>query len=251
MLSQQFAQIGTGNSALSSADTAIAANALRGIVDTCRGIGLIVSALQLEDAATRLTAWTPWTGTQVAQLLIGLNVAINAEMSTHLFMRIFPERAKFYEQPALFGQQVNDCFPSASRDIRAAGSCYATDRNTACVMHLMRILELGLNVLATQFSISFSRENWENIINDVEKAISVRYEKGKPTIDKKGWQKDRDFYAEAAKDFRYFKNAWRNHAMHVHEHYDPLEALSVLDHVKTFMDHLAENGLRETPKTSV
>jgi hypothetical protein len=188
-----------------------------------------------------------FSGMQVSQMLISLGINLSSEMETQLFMRVFPERAPFYEHYGLFGQAVEECFPGASRDIKAAGSCYAADRNTACVMHLMRVLELGLNTLASGFGVSFERRDWENVINDIEKANTAKYEKGKPTGDKKHWQKERDFYAEAAKDFRYFKNSWRNHAMHIHEHYEAPEARSILDHVGTFMAHLAENGLAEKP----
>ena len=59
------------------------------------------------------------------------------------------------------------------------------------------------------------------------------------------WDKERTFYSGAAKDFRYFKNAWRNHSQHLHEHYEASEARTILDHVKAFMMHLADNGLRE------
>lgn len=33
--------------------------------------------------------------------------------------------------------------------------------------------------------------------------------------------------------------------MHKHEHYEASEARTVLDHVKAFMAHLAENGILE------
>jgi hypothetical protein len=59
------------------------------------------------------------------------------------------------------------------------------------------------------------------------------------------WKDKQHFLAESAKDFRYFKNAWRNYAMHFHEHYDASEAELILDHVKTFMVHLTENVLKE------
>jgi hypothetical protein len=105
----------------------------------------------------------------------------------------------------------------------------------------MRVLELGLTVLANKLSVIIRKPDWENIINDVEAAIKK--------IDGPhagaSWKADRDFYAGAAKEFRYLKNAWRNHAMHVHEHYDEPEARSIIDHVKSFMVHLAENGLME------
>ena len=59
------------------------------------------------------------------------------------------------------------------------------------------------------------------------------------------WKVKQQFYSGAAKDFRYFKDAWRNHAMHFREHYEASEAKIILDHVKSFMIHLADGGLKE------
>jgi hypothetical protein len=162
-------------------------------------------------------------------------------MSTHLFLWVPKEKSKFYDQENLFGEGVASNFPSATRDIKAAGSCYAENKNTACVMHLMRVLELGLFSLANKLGVVIRKPDWENIVNDIEAAI------GKINGPHAGpnWKQERDFYSAAAKDFRYFKNAWRNHAMHVHEHYDEPEARLILDHTKSFMAHLAENEVKE------
>ena len=117
-------------------------------------------------------------------MLACLVTALTCEMSTHLFLRVFPERIGFYEHAELFGARVNKHFPNATKDIRAAGSCYATDRSTACVMHLMRVLEIGLAAFAKQFNVPFERREWENMINDIQSEIAAKYEKGKPTVDK-------------------------------------------------------------------
>ena len=63
--------------------------------------------------------------------------------------RVSAERSDFYLAHSLFGGKVDSAFPSAHHDIGEAGTCYATDRNTACVMHLMRVLELGLSAFAS------------------------------------------------------------------------------------------------------
>jgi hypothetical protein len=215
---------------------------LKGVALTCREIGLRVTAGHAEAVVVNLeTPDAAFIGTQVSQMLISLGMNLSSEMGTHLFMRIFPERAEFWEHDDLFGVAVGDSFASAKRDIKAAGNCYAADRNTACVMHLMRVLEVGLSVLAAQLSVSFDRRNWENIINDIEA------ETRKITGPHAGadWKTRQEFYSGAAKDFRYFKDAWRNHAMHFREHYEAPEVRTIFDHVKAFMIQLAEGGLKE------
>jgi hypothetical protein len=44
---------------------------------------------------------------------------------------------------------------------------------------------------------------------------------------------------QAAKDFFYFKDGWRNYVSHGGDPYDEHQARSVLDHVRSFMSHLA------------
>jgi hypothetical protein len=209
---------------------------------SCRTIGLRVAARQFEMAATMLFEHTSGiSNAQVSQMLLDLGSAITSEMSENLFLRVFSERTPYYRQAEGFGSAVAKSFPSAARDIQEAGSCYATDRNTACVMHLMRVLEVGLSVLAAQFRISSDRRNWENIINDIEAGIK----KVSGPHAGSDWKQRQQFWSEAAKDFRYFKDAWRNHAMHFREHYEAPEARTVFDHVQTFMQQLASGGLSE------
>lgn len=217
---------------------------LKNVAAMCRQIGLVTTA-HIVDAAIHQLETQANIRNQVSQLVSSVGVAITAEMKSHLFLRIYPDRVEWYDKPDLFGAQVQIAFPSAERDIREAGTCYALDRGTASVMHSMRVLEVSLTALAMKFDVSFDRQNWENIINDIEAKIATVYIKGKPPADRAQWKKEGDFYSAAAKDFRYFKNAWRNHSMHYREHYDAGEAKSIMEHVRTFTVHLAENGLTE------
>jgi hypothetical protein len=50
--------------------------------------------------------------------------------------------------------------------------------------------------------------------------------------------------SEAAKEFFYFKDGWRNHVSHAKDKYDGPQAFSVLNHTSAFMKHLSM-GLSE------
>ena len=97
----------------------------------------------------------------------------------------------------------------------------------------MRALELGLIALAAMFNVDTDRNNWENIINEIESQV-------KKTGPTRGpdWKDEEQFYSEAALQFRFFKNAWRNHVMHVRDKYDETRAKAIFDHVRDFMTHL-------------
>jgi hypothetical protein len=51
-----------------------------------------------------------------------------------------------------FGKEIPTQFPTARDDIEEAGKCLAFGRGTACVFHLMRIMEVGLRALGQSLS---------------------------------------------------------------------------------------------------
>ena len=58
--------------------------------------------------------------------------------------------------------------------------------------------------------------------------------------------RDRDFYKKVNAQFGFLKDAYRNHAQHAHDHpYDLEKALSILNHVRAFMQQLEKGGLSE------
>lgn len=156
-------------------------------------------------------------------------------------MLVVPSNRKAYydSAEAIFGDDVMAKFPSAAREAEEARKCYALGRNTACVFHLMRILELGLNCLAQALHVSFDRRNWEHIINDIEKKIQSI-----GPADGATWKNEEQFYSEAAVQFRYLKNAWRNHVMHIRDSHDEDSAMEIMNHVRGLTRHLATR-LRE------
>ena len=218
---------------------------LASIARICREIRLKTTARMADAGIHQLRVPVEYPRNQIAQMVSSVGTAQSCEMENHLYLRVYPERVDWYDKPDLLDMKVQTAFPSAERDIRESGTCYALDPGTACVMHAMCGPEVSLGALAAKFNVPFDRQNWENIINEIEAKIDAVYIKGKPSADKAQWKRDGDFYSAAAKDFRYFKNAWRNHAMHYREHYSATDAKSIMEHVRAFTEHLAEHGLKE------
>ena len=52
-------------------------------------------------------------------------------------------------------------------------------------------------------------------------------------------------YSEAAEQFTFVKDAWRNHVAHSRETYDLEQALSIMRHTGEFMNDLVKLGLKE------
>ncbi len=181
----------------------------------------------------------PFTLTSLKFELGELNNEIARTLGEKKFMMIPADEVGYHENPDLFGPEVAARFPNANKEITEAGSCYATGNCTACVFHLMRALEYGLRALARRLKVPFPKtfelKTWDELIKDVEKEIQKIINKPK-TAQR---TKDLVFYNGAAAQFRYFKDAWRNHVMHTRASYDEHQAMSVMVHVREFMQHLA------------
>jgi hypothetical protein len=216
-------------------------------------MGLKVTEQLLSDTAR------PLQGVQVTRKIAAKAMGevyrcFLAELKSQAFFFIPSHKAKYYaglvmrwpdqsappEPPTpevpLFGEKVAASFESASYDIKEAGSCYAVGRNTGCVFHLMRVLEIGLGPLAKQFNVPFDHTNWETAINRIEKAIGeIEKDPARPT----NWKGERQFWSQCASHFLVVKDAWRNYTMHVRGKYDEQEALDQMRNVRGFMQKLA------------
>jgi hypothetical protein len=169
-----------------------------------------------------------------------LSVLFAKELQKASCFRIANEKDKYFQKDDLFGPDVGRAFGSCIGEIQNAGTCYALEQNDACVFHLMRTLERVLGVLASKFNVSFQQDNWHNIIEQLEARI-----RRMDTTFGSDWKDKQKFYAGAASQFMFFKDAWRNHVMHVRDVFDEGKARSVLGSVRAFMQALSEGGLAE------
>ena len=141
-------------------------------------------------------------------------------------------------------------FPSAEEDIKAAVDCYALGYNNASIHHSMMVLEFGLPALAKRLKVRFDKNkaSWTPIVTDIRDAIDARRKvmasspRGSKQLSSAAAKRERSFLEaceEAAIEFRYFTNVWRNHISHGRGDYDENDAKKVLDHVRTFMELIA------------
>jgi len=114
-------------------------------------------------------------------------------------------------------------------DITEAKKCIALGRFTASVMHLMRALEAPLKALASDLGVQGERQNWGDLINNIEPKINAMPNNSP----------HKATYSESAIQFRFIKNAWRNHAMHSREKYTAEEANIILIATKALMKSLS------------
>jgi hypothetical protein len=182
---------------------------------------------------------------EMAILLRELNNNLLTELSDAWFLMIPADRRFVYEQPhPIFGANTHQAFPGARRDIAAAGRCYALDEWTACVVHLMRALEHGLRWLAKRVGLKpedVEKENWKKVIDLIEKKIRELEQLPKGPTKSENVQ----FLSEAATQFRWFKDAWRNDAAHGNEYYDEREGAPIFLHISDFFRHISVEAIKD------
>jgi len=182
---------------------------------------------------------TKYTLETVKWELMELRMAVLTDLHKRVFLRLEDSSEDYYEQTKLFGDAVAERFPKGAYDINEAGSCLAAGRYTASVFHLMRVAEYGLRALAKKLKVksptTFELKTWDELIREVERQIQAIIQKPKT----RRRSKDLEFYNTVAPQFRYFKDGWRNLVMHTRTNYDEHQAISVMVHVREFMQLLA------------
>jgi hypothetical protein len=209
--------------------------------ETCTHLSLPTSAEKAKNVNTALQDGI--RSQKLGEECDRLSEVIALEMQSHLFMYIEPTKVAYYSNPQLFGDEVSVRFPSTIFDVDEAGKCLALNRGTACVFHLMRVLEIGLYTLGKELKVPNLQENWHNAIEQIESAIQV-FEKAGPgqgatEKDRLEWRDKKQFYSEAATHFMYVKEAWRNRTAHSGQMYTDEKAHQIFENVKGFMQLLA------------
>lgn len=170
---------------------------------------------------------------RVATAIEGAVRAFIADAQSRQFFAADAMADGYYETAdKLVGAEVVDQFPSIQFDIEEAGKCLTFGLWTASVMHLMRVHECVLGVLAQHLGVEV-KENWNSTLNDIEAALrQIKASKEGPVAEQAA--------AEAATHLRFVKNAHRNHVMHAHMSYDQKRARDVFDGTRAFLQHLAK-----------
>ena len=210
-----------------------------------RSLGLIITADTVKELTEEISLNDRRSFQWLNDRVEGIERLAEKELNGKFFLYIPPERIKFWPRPkgpgfgSLFGQAVNDKFPSAGYDIMCSGITYGTSMTTASVFHLMRVLEIGLAALGKVFGVSLERTNWEPALAQIESRIANM--RSDPTWKSLPDCKEKqEYYSQAASYFRTVKDAWRNYTMHVRAKYSDDEAEQIFNAVKGFMQKLAE-----------
>jgi hypothetical protein len=164
-----------------------------------------------------------------------LSSAFMRDVATAVVFVLDPKRYR-YSEADFIGEETRKNFPRSSAELLEAGMCLALDRNTACVFHAVRSLEVPMKVIAEALSVTLSPkqggQSWGLILREVEAGL-------------KGYNgSDRDEYHDAFVYLHAVKGPMRNATMHLDKVYDADNAHDILDAVVKFFKYLPAN-LRE------
>jgi len=179
--------------------------------------------------------------TRLKQELGQLNVRMQEDLESQQFYHLGSDRQHYFDGSWLEKFPFNEGFNKAGVQLICAGRCFAFDQTDAAVFHSMKALELGLQALAAKFEVDFKYENWQNVIDQIESDIKRLGKSPKKSRD----QAELKGCSEAATNFTFLKDAWRNHVMHARESYGDESARSILSHAREFVEKLPNIGLRE------
>lgn len=208
----------------------------RRIKKLCSQVGLSLSVKHAERVLSNHA--TAMTYAELKAAVTQLRDRISDELDTVYFLHMPLQKAQIYYDAHPFGEAVSDKFPKAITDIQEASKCLAVGRFTACVFHLMRVMELSVQYLGGKLNQSNTNEGeWQTILNKVNGAIKRM--SNPPTRLTSKQKAERDTYAEAAVYLENVKNAWRNNVMHPKASYTEEEAEEIFRTVKAYMQHLA------------
>jgi hypothetical protein len=192
----------------------------------------LVSAEKLE----RFLETSNNLGQPFCDLTEEVNSRIEDEIGLALCFIIRKDNEKFYTQKEpLFGRIVEDRFPELAMDTSEAGKCYALGRYTACVFHLMRIMEYLVQQMGLALSgkSAITEKSWHTII---EKILRPEIESRFPN------EKDQNriMWESTLGHLGSVRIAWRNPTMHPKETYTEEEAEGVLGAVKVFAQEITK-----------
>ena len=157
------------------------------------------------------------------------------ELKAREVVELTPREAEHYSQPRKGWELVIEKLPSITSEIEEARKCFALSRHTACVFHLMRVLEPALKSVADALGIKKHSPAWNAYLAAMPKAIEGQFpDKTKAHAEK------REYYSSLEAQLRAIKTAWRNPTMHdVAKVYTEEMAEELMTHVRSFMREAA------------
>ncbi|HUO04010.1 MAG TPA: hypothetical protein VMU16_02315 [Candidatus Binataceae bacterium] len=172
---------------------------------------------------------------------------IEDDLGKRLFLYIPISRVGFWEEEALFGDEVLERIPEATDDIYEAGSCFAAGRAGGTVYHCIGIMQAALFKVGQKLgcTINLELDDWGTVTTKITDAVNVlrlqaeAQSKAGDAATYAAWRASDAAYAELLSDVNAVKKAWRNPSAHFRQKYTLDHAGKILGKVGDFVKHAA------------
>lgn len=181
----------------------------------------------------------------------GIIAAFKVELEQKLFFYVLPHRAAYYggdggspdnsgREAASLLEAVEE-FPEAHYDAREASTCFAFERFTASVYHLMRVTEHGLVSVAVAANVPADKHrSWDHMITGIHSHIK-NLGSQKPATN---WKEEEKKFSDLCSWFTTIRNGWRNPASHVPRIFEEPTVRGMFAATRTLFEHLKANGFK-------
>ncbi len=178
---------------------------------------------------------------QLSEHIKGILKGLFIDQTTQLFLRVPHELEDYYYRFAkdIIGVKVVTTFPLMEYDLAHAGKCYAVEEYTACVFHLMRVMELAVKEFGNRLGVDLSKyQMWNDILSQCNAKLNEKFktkeEKQSP---------ENISYRSIVTHLDNVKQAWRNEVMHPAAKYEKWQADGVISTVKSFLTEFVNSAI--------
>lgn len=207
----------------------------------CQEMGLTGSVKVLDRLSSEWKKNGAGWPQNISHLFGEAHLRIQEELESRIFLQLAADKAAYADPKWLLNTSIETAFPSTITEFQNAGRCYAYDESTACMFHLMRVVDFGLRSVAAALGIDYNARAWDGIAKAITGKMEEKYQN--KTVD---WRAVEPMYAEILTDIQAISRGHRNPVLHeLEKKYEPKEAHNMLTIVEGFISHLAKNGFTE------
>lgn len=209
--------------------------ALSNFLDTLRQMELDTSMKAVEGIIGDIESGRIKTEIDAKAPVVELMHVIEFELQSKRLFMMKAKEAQCYEiEETFLGQEVIDKFDlllGFREDACEAANCYAVGRYTACVFHLMRIMERCVQKLGNDLDVPEKitcEKEWQVILNQIRCKVKEKWPGEKNS--------HRIRLESVINHLESVKVAWRNPTMHPKATYTPREAEKIMQAVQVFVE---------------
>jgi hypothetical protein len=202
------------------------------ILRVCEELTIPVSV----EACREMQALEDPTEHEVSVAVEHFQKTLKSELRSRMFLYVRPADALLYLEGvdgwAKSTARFNGTGSAKSiiTDVEEANKCFALQRYTACVFHLMRVIEMGVQEFGLALGYTVATERvWGTITNAIKEKVAAL-----PAGPEKTNYEGLIPYLDTV------RRVWRNNVMHPKDEYTEEQAREILLASRIFMEHLAQ-----------